>query len=136
MSHDRHFLDRLVSHLFVFCGDGVLKDFIGSYTEYRSFLKDYLSEQKANSAAAAPKQVAPPKTERARKLSFKEKREMEALEAELAEIEGRLSALEALMNGGTAGYEELQAASQEYQTLKDEQDLKEMRWLELSEIGS
>ena len=69
-------------------------------------------------------------------MSFKEKREMEALEAELAEIEGRLSALEALMNGGTAGYEELQAASQEYQTLKDEQDLKEMRWLELSEIGS
>lgn len=136
VSHDRHFLDRLVSHLFVFCGDGVLKDFIGSYTEYRSFLKDYLSEQKAKSAAAAPKPITPAKPERARKLSFKEKREMEALEAELAEIEGRLSALEALMNGGTAGYEELQAASQEYQTLKDEQDLKEMRWLELSEIGS
>ena len=136
VSHDRHFLDRLVSHLFVFCGDGVLKDFIGSYTEYRSFLKDYLSEQKAKSAAAAPKPITPAKPERARKLSFKEKREMEALEAELAEIEGRLSALEALMNGGTAGYEELQAAAQEYQALKDEQDLKEMRWLELSEIGS
>jgi ATP-binding cassette subfamily F protein uup len=53
VSHDRHFLDRLVDHLFVFCGDGVVKDFIGNYSEYRSFIKDYEAAQKAARAQAA-----------------------------------------------------------------------------------
>ncbi len=134
VSHDRHFLDRIVDHLFVFCGDGIVKDFIGNYTEYRSFIKDYQSEQKAKSKPT-PTVNNNIKPERPRKLSYKEKREMEELENELAEIEKKIKVLEGKLNGGTTDFAELQKASQEYQELKKVQDIKETRWLELSELA-
>ena len=136
VSHDRHFLDRIVDHLFVFCGDGIVKDFIGNYTEYRSFIKDYQSEQKAKSKTASTPAVSKDiKAQRPRKLSYKEKREMEELEKELAEIEEKIKTLEGKLNGGTTDFAELQGASQEYQELKKVQDIKETRWLELSELA-
>lgn len=136
VSHDRHFLDRIVDHLFVFCGDGIVKDFIGNYTEYRSFIKDYQSEQKAKSKTVSTPAVSKDiKAQRPRKLSYKEKREMEELEKELAEIEEKIKTLEGKLNGGTTDFAELQGASQEYQELKKVQDIKETRWLELSELA-
>ena len=136
VSHDRHFLDRIVDHLFVFCGDGIVKDFIGNYTEYRSFIKDYQSEQKAKSKTVSTPAVSKDiKAQRPRKLSYKEKREMEELEKELAEIEEKIKTLEGKLNGGTTDFAELQVASQEYQELKKVQDIKETRWLELSELA-
>lgn len=136
VSHDRHFLDRLVDHLFVFCGEGTVKDFIGTYTEYRTFIKDYQAEQKAKQAK--PKASESPKAEpaRARKLTFKEKREMEALEVEMPQIEAALKELEAAMSDSSASYQQITNASQKYEALKGELDLKELRWLELSEIGN
>ena len=143
VSHDRHFLDRLVDHLFVFCGDGVVKDFIGNYTEYRSFIKDYEKEiagqagndgksQAGNdSRHARPDRASLPKP---RKLTWKEQQELKALEVKLADLEAEKEELEAKLSGGTLGLQELQEASARYASLKDELDAAEMRWLELSEI--
>ena len=133
VSHDRHFLDRLVDHLFVFCGDGVVKDFVGNYTEYRTFIKDYEAEQKAEQQKAAPVQVKV-KTEAKRKLSFKEQQELKALEAKLPSLEAEKADLEAKLSSGTLPADELQAASTRYCQLQEELDAAEMRWLELSEV--
>ena len=136
VSHDRHFLDRLVDHLFVFCGDGVIKDFIGNYTEYRSFIKDDEKEiavQAVNDANrhARPDRASLPKP---RKLSWKEQQELKALEGTLAALEAEKADLEARLSGGSLGMKELQEASARYAGLKDELDAAEMRWLELSDI--
>ncbi len=135
VSHDRHFLDRLANHLFVFCGDGVVKDFVGNYTEYRTFLKDYEAEQKKEAekpAAQSPRQRV--KTPARRKLSFKEQQELKALEEQLPRLEAEKAELEAKLSGGALNAEELQAASTRYGGLQEELDAAEMRWLELSDI--
>ena len=132
VSHDRHFLDRLVDHLFVFCGDGVVKDFIGNYTEYRSFIKDYEAAQSAKPEESVSQGKV--KTAAVRKLTWKEQQELKALEGTLAALEAEKVDLEAKLSGGTLGLEELQTASARYAVLKDELDAAEMRWLELSEI--
>ena len=135
VSHDRHFLDRLVDHLLVFCGDGVVKDFIGGYTEYRSYIKDYEAEQKRlrESEQKASKAPAPaPKAPEKKKRSRKEDREFEALEKELEALGAEKAELEARLSGGTLSYAECEEASRRYAEIKDLIDTKEMRWLELS----
>ncbi|MCR5407673.1 MAG: ABC-F family ATP-binding cassette domain-containing protein [Bacteroidales bacterium] len=132
VSHDRHFLDRLVDHLFVFCGDGVVKDFIGNYTEYRSFIKDYEAARSAKPEETTSQGKV--KTAAVRKLTWKEQQELKALEGTLTALESEKAELEAKLSGGTLGLDELQAASSRYAALKDELDAAEMRWLELSEI--
>ena len=136
VSHDRHFLDRLVDHLLVFCGDGLIKDFIGGYTEYRTFIRD-LEAQKRSEERAAKKVPLPEKSApaRPRRLSWKEQKELERLEKTIGELEAEKSSLETLLNGGTSDYQKIQEASSRYQTLKDELDEAEFRWLELSEIS-
>ena len=141
VSHDRHFLDRLVDHLFVFCGDGVIKDFIGSYSEYRAFIKEYEAQQKAGARAeekaakaartaaqAASQKPAPAK----KKLSYKEQRELEQLEKDLGTLGEERARLEADLNSGTLPYEELQKASVRIGEILQETETKENRWLELS----
>ena len=141
VSHDRHFLDRLVDHLFVFCGEGVVKDFIGGYSEYRSFMKDYEAEQKRaaaearkkeNAARAVPQSKGAPARSR---LTWKEQREMEQLEKEMEELNAEKERIEAMLSGGTASVDEIAGASARFGEIKDLLDGKEMRWLELSEIG-
>ena len=136
VSHDRHFLDRLVDHLFVFCGNGVVKDFIGKYSEYRTFMKDYEAGQKsAARASSAPKgasasgAAAPAR----KKLSFNEKREFEALEGEIETLTQEKASLEEQMNSGALPYDALQAATLRYGEVSALLDEKELRWLELSE---
>lgn len=140
VSHDRHFLDRLVDHLFVFCGEGVVKDFIGGYSEYRSFIKDYESQQrkdareaeareKAAAAKSAPVVEAPVKK---RKLTWKEQRELEALETDMAALGAEKDELEAKMAAGGMDYAEVQKVTDRYAEVKDLLDEKELRWLELS----
>jgi len=137
VTHDRHFLDRLVDHLLVFCGSGVIKDFIGGYSEYRSFMEDLRreertaqlqAERKAAPAASKSRQDAP------RKLSWKEKKEMEQLEAELEALGTEKDEIEALLAGGTDDYQQITAASARYEELRSLIDAKETRWLELSEL--
>ena len=170
VSHDRHFLDRVTDHLLVFCGEGHVKDFIGSFSEYRAYVKDVeaarkkaggLSEAKSASAdRPGPGTLPPVKSERGlraaggsgdmppysshsgldpesqnkpRKLTWKEQRELEAIEAELPQLEAEKAELEAKMSSGTLPYAELQAASERIRTLMNEISQREERWLELSE---
>ncbi|SKC55817.1 ATP-binding cassette, subfamily F, uup [Bacteroidales bacterium WCE2008] len=136
VSHDRHFLDRLVDHLFVFCGDGVVKDFIGSYTEYRTFIKDYEAEQKASAKPAVQQAAVKPRDNAAKKkMSFKEKQEFAQLEKDIEALGAEKAAIEEKMNSGTLPYDELQAASERFGELTDLLDEKELRWLELSELS-
>ena len=133
VTHDRHFLDRLVDHLFIFCGDGVIKDFIGGYTEYRSFIEDRRREDRKEKLQEAPK-AERPKPQGPRKLSWKEKKEMEQLEADLESLGKEQKEIEAQLESGSLDYQRITEISSRYQALKAEIDEKETRWLELSEV--
>ena len=147
VSHDRHFLDRVVDHLLVFCGDGQIKDFVGGYTEYRTFIKDYEAEQRKRKlkseaaggfsgrehfSASGTKNQSREAPNGKKRLSYKEQREFDALEAELERLNAEKTAIEALLSEGTAPYDQIRDASERYETLKAEIDEKETRWLELS----
>ena len=132
VTHDRHFLDRLVDHLFVFCGNGVIKDFIGGYSEYRSFIEDLRKEEKA--PKAVPKEVKKEKPAGPRKLSWKEKKELEQLEADIDALGKEQKELEALLEGGTLDYQKIAEVSSRYEANRIALDEKETRWLELSEL--
>ncbi|MBQ6688945.1 MAG: ABC-F family ATP-binding cassette domain-containing protein [Bacteroidales bacterium] len=138
VSHDRHFLDKLVDHLFVFCGDGVVKDFVGSYSEYREFIKEYEAEQRSKVRAedkAQKEKEAKNMTEVSvpskRKLTYKEKKEMEELETELESLSEEKIELEGKLGSGTLSFEQLQDASERIGVLLREIDEKELRLLEL-----
>ena len=146
VSHDRHFLDRLTSHLLILPGDGSVKDFLGTYSEYRQYMIDWRAEkrsrekgEKAEKAEKAEKQPdavkARPEAERKRRLSFKEKREMDQLEADMKALGEEKTALEEAMNSGGLAYDKLEEASLRYAEVKHLLDEKELRWLELSEIA-
>ena len=133
VSHDRHFLDKLVDHLFIFCGDGLVKDFVGSYSEYREFIKEYEAEQRSQQSKSEEKTVKE-KTAKKRKLSFKEQKELEQLEKEVEDLAAEKAALEEKLNSGTLPYEELQAASERIGEIMELTDEKEFRLLELYEM--
>ena len=144
VSHDRHFLDKLVDHLFIFCGDGLVKDFVGSYSEYREYIKEYEAEQrsqaraeekaakeKAAKEAAASAPEAPAKK---RKLTYKEQKELEQLEKDLEALASEKAGLEESLNSGTLPYDQLQKASERIGQILEETDEKELRLLELYEL--
>ncbi len=137
VSHDRHFLDRLVDHLFVFCGDGVVKDFIGGYSEYREYIKEVDAAKKASQKAiekASKPDSVPLEKEKKKKLSWKEARELEALDKEIPELENEKASIEEKLSSGTLSSDEIIKASNRYSEIKALLDEKELRWLELSEI--
>lgn len=134
VSHDRHFLDRVVEHLLVFCGDGIVKDFIGTFSEYRSYVRDYEASKKKETSE--PKPAEPAKAQKApdnkpRKLSFKEKRELELIESRLPELEELKKTIETDMNSGTLAYDKLSEKAEEFKRISSEIDELETRWLEL-----
>ena len=133
VSHDRHFLDRLVDHLFIFCGNGVIKDFIGSYSQYRDYLKEYEKQQAAQKKSARPETALPPQTapEKKRKLSWKESRELEDLEKALSDLETEKASIEESLSGGLLGPDEVRKLSDRYSQIQALLDEKETRWLEL-----
>ena len=133
VSHDRHFLDKLVDHLFIFCGDGLVKDFVGSYSEYREFIKEYEAEHRSQQSKSEEKTVKE-KTAKKRKLSFKEQKELEQLEKEVEDLAAEKASLEEKLNSGTLPYEELQAASERIGEIMELTDEKEFRLLELYEM--
>ncbi len=142
VSHDRHFLDKLVDHLFIFCGDGLVKDFVGSYSEYREFIKEYEAEQrsqarakekseKEQAAKEAAKSAAPEVPAKKKKLTYKEQREMEQLEKDLEALAAEKAEIEEKLNSGTLPFDQLQAASERIGRILEETDEKEFRLLEL-----
>ena len=136
VSHDRHFLDKLVDHLFIFCGNGVVKDFVGTYSEYREYIKEYEAEQKAKERAAEKSQEKTVK-ERSepvkRKLTYKEQKELEQIEKDLEVLAAEKAELEAALSSGALPFDKLQEASQRIGQILEDTEEKEMRWLELSE---
>lgn len=133
VSHDRYFLDRLVDHLFIFEGQGEIRDFNGTYSEYRESSR----EQEQKMVVEATKKAEDTRVQnRERRLSYKEKLEYENLETEISELEERKRQLEEKLNSGTADYEELTKLSEEIGSLIEEIDRKTDRWMELDEIAS
>ncbi|MCU7694547.1 ABC-F family ATP-binding cassette domain-containing protein [Haoranjiania flava] len=133
VSHDRYFMDKLVDHLFVFEGNGNIRDFPGNYTQYRLWQKQ--EEQKQKTAAEKqPRKFAEHKPAEKKKASFKEKREFEMLENEIASLETERSLLEEQLSADGTDYELLNKASKRIGEIAQELEEKEMRWLELSEI--
>lgn len=142
ISHDRYFMDKVVDHLFVFHGEGKIQDFPGNYTQYREASKAMRREGEGASLEDARKtgyslevKGTKTKTEQKRRLSFKEKKELEELEEKLPKLEEEKASLEALLSGGTSTADEIAKASKRYQEVQEELDEAEMRWLELSEIN-
>ena len=139
VSHDRYFMDKVVDHLLVFRGQGDIKDFPGNYTQYRQWAA--LEESgDAGKTGKAGKPAEAAKTgyrhDDRRRLSYKEKREMEQLEKDIAALEEEQHQLEEALCSGTLSIDELTEKSKRLPLLKDELDEKSMRWLELSEIES
>ena len=139
VSHDRYFMDKVVDHLLVFRGQGDIKDFPGNYTQYRQWAA--LEESgDAGKTGKAGKPADAAKTgyrhDDRRRLSYKEKREMEQLEKDIAALEEEQHQLEEALCSGTLSVDELTEKSKRLPLLKDELDEKSMRWLELSEIES
>jgi ABC transport system ATP-binding/permease protein len=137
VSHDRYFLDRLCEHLFVFEGEGIIKDYNGTYTQYRlekEIEADRLKqEEKAARAAAEPKPQATTETAKARKPTYKEKFEWESLEKEMAQLETQKTELTAKMSSG-GDHTQITQWAQEIEQLNTQLEEKELRWLELSEL--
>lgn len=132
VSHDRYFMDRLVEHLFVFTEGGGIRDYYGNYTDYREEAPGDDKEKAPEKPLDSPVSVPDPPS-RARKLSYKEQRELESLEKELPELEKKKRELEAQMNSGISDHEKLLALANEVQALERLIDEKSTRWLELSD---
>ena len=137
VSHDRYFMDKLVQHLFLFKGNGEVKDFNGTYSAYRNYLED---EEKAAKAAlkagnkpAAVAEILAPKIEK-KKMSFGEKREYETLEKEIELLEARKAELEIKMASGEASHSEIAAWADEFKKAGLEIESKTNRWLQLAEM--
>lgn len=134
VSHDRYFLDNIVDHLFIMTGDGTIKDFPGNYIEYREAIKEREKARNTEKKAEAKKEtVKSYQKERARKLSFKEKKELESLETELELLNKEKAEIEAVFNSGNE-ISDIENLSKRYNAIKEEIDTKELRWLTLSEI--
>ena len=138
ISHDRYFMDKVVDHIFVFHGEGHVQDFPGNYTQYRLEAKEAypkpLPDGKGLKGESLEVKNSKTKTEQKRRLSFKEKRELEELEKQMPQLEEEKAQLEALLSGGATNPDDIAKASARYKEVQDTLDEAEMRWLELSEI--
>ena len=140
VSHDRYFMDRLVDHLFVFEGAGVITDYPGNYSQYRDWLKEKEELPVTSSQLLTNKNADPategrqPETGNKRKPSFKEKREFELLEKEIADLADEKKLITEKLNNSSTSFEELQKLSVRIGEVTQILDEKEMRWLELSEF--
>lgn len=132
VSHDRYFMDKVVDHILVFKGEGVIDDFPGNYTQYRQY--SALQSKEEVKADASVKEKKSYRNDSRRRMSYKEKREFEQLEKDIASLEQQQHEIEEALCSGTLSVEELTEKSRLLPKLKEEIDEKSMRWLELSEI--
>jgi len=132
VSHDRYFMDKVVDHILVFKGEGVIDDFPGNYTQYRQYSALQSKEEAKVDASVKEKKIY--RNDSRRRMSYKEKREFEQLEKDIASLEQQQHEIEEALCSGTLSVEELTEKSRLLPKLKEEIDEKSMRWLELSEI--
>lgn len=133
VSHDRYFMDKVVDHLLVFNGQADIRDFPGNYSDYRDW-KEAKEQSKKEAEKPQEEKVARVRLNDKRKMSFKEKREFEQLEKEIAELEAEKASIEEILCGGTLTVDELTEKSKRLPEVNQLVDEKTMRWLELSEI--
>lgn len=134
VSHDRYFMDKVIDHLLVFKGNGVVKDFPGNYTQYREWCS--LKSREEESEAKKDAKPREKRHQERHKMSYKEKMEFAQLEKDIARLEQEKKEIEEQLCSGTLSVDELTEKSKRLPLLKDELDMKEMRWLELSDIES
>jgi ATP-binding cassette subfamily F protein uup len=140
VSHDRYFMDRLVDHLLVFEGNGVIRDFPGNYTQYRLQQKEQEAAKKTPQTATPAPVAAAPKTNASampekRRLSFKEKREWEQLQQEIETLTAEKESITRQLADSNLPFDNLQALSLRMAEVLQQLDAKELRWLELSELA-
>jgi len=133
VSHDRYFMDRLVDHLLVFEGDGVITDFPGNFTQYRLEKKENSTNEKTTELQLKETPVQGTKQEEKKRLSYKEKREFETLQKEIEALSIEKEKITLHLQEASLPYEELQTLSNRFSEISSLLDEKEMRWLELSE---
>lgn len=135
VSHDRYFLDKSVDHIFVFEGDGRIKDFVGKYSEYREFMKEREAEERSKQRETVQPAKSQPRTHDTsrRKLSFKEQRELEQIEKDLELLGAERTQLEMELSTGALPYDRITTISKRIEEIVSLIDEKEMRWLELNE---
>ena len=131
ISHDRYFLDNIVDHLFVFDGNGIVKDFPGNYSDYRKWREEFTKEKESTNKQPE-KKTEKHKTERQPKMTFKERKEFEQLTVDIEYLNSEKDELDALFNSGSE-IPDIIEKSARYNEIKEMLDEKEMRWLELSE---
>jgi ATP-binding cassette subfamily F protein uup len=139
VSHDRYFMDKMVDHLFVFQGQGKIKDLVGNYTEYRKDLLLNDKDNKVTTVKELPKEIVIDKPKdlsknEKRRLSYKEKSEFDALEKELYELERKKEILTSILSDSTKSNQEMMDAGNELSKIVSSIDEKTERWLELSEL--
>jgi ATP-binding cassette subfamily F protein uup len=151
VSHDRYFMDKVVDHLLVFKGNGNIKDFPGNYTQYREWEKlqpdapastsarsgagkDSREARSSSPACSSSSTAGDVASSGKRKLTYKEKRELEQLEKDIEALEAEKKQIEEALCGGTTSVEEITTMSKRLPVLNNELDEKSMRWLELSEV--
>lgn len=135
VSHDRYFMDKIVDHLLVFQGNGVIQDFPGNYTQYREWSALKPKELKEKNQPLEKKDRKVQDVSVRKKMTFKEKREFEQLEKDIAALEKEQKIIEEELCSGKLTIDELTEKSKRLPILKDELDEKSMRWLELSELA-
>lgn len=135
VSHDRYFMDKVVDHLLVFNGQGDIRDFPGNYSDYRDW-KEAKAQSEKEAEKTPDEKTARVRLNEKRKMSFKEKRELEQLEQEIAALEAEKIQVEGLLCSGTLTVDELTGKSRRLPEINNLIDEKTMRWLELSEIES
>ena len=134
VTHDRYFLDKIVDHLFVFEGDAAIRDFPGNYTQYKSWSEERRRKEQLQKRIAVRKPDLPrAAAASSNKLSFREKRELETLEAEIAALEAEKSAIETSLQSGNLSPEALKQQSERWAAVIPEIEAKTDRWMELSE---
>lgn len=134
VSHDRYFMDKVVDHLLVFRGGGDIRDFPGNYSDYREWKRTKAEHDKKLVAKPKEEPVRRVRSDEKRRMTFKERKEFEALEVEIAALEEEKKVIEEALCSGTLGVDELVEKSKRLPVLNEELDEKSMRWLELSEI--
>ncbi len=134
VSHDRYFMDEVVDQLFVFQGDGAVKGFMGNYSQYKDYLDARLKEERKEQNAQKREEMKPAKPREKTKRSFKEEREYKQLAAEIAALEDEKVQITQTLNT-ECDYQKLQQMGNRLQEINDLLDGKELRWLELDEIG-
>ena len=135
VTHDRYFMDKIVDHLFIFEGEGKIRDYNGTYTEYRTWLREKQREDRATREPDVQKSAAPRKGETAG-ITYQQKRQMDKLEREIATLETRKAAIHTRFAEETLASEDIVALSKELDSIQQQIEEKELAWMMIAEEGS